>query len=111
MPDDNKITPTDLINKLLEPVLAVGVGHTGRLTMLIYNFENSVKAPATENRVSILSVKSQPTEHIPVLVAFDTEPPSEITCPNCDEPCADECCPNCGAIVWHPGHQISGGSL
>ena len=111
MPDDSKITPTDLFNKLLEPVLAVGVGQTLRTNMLIYEFENGVKAPATENRFSILSDKSQPAEHIPVLVAFDTEPPSEITCPNCDEPCADECCPNCGAIVWYPGHQISGGSL
>ena len=93
MPDDSKITPTDLINKILEPVLAVGVDH-----IPIKAMNKNIKLPP-------------PIEQIPVLFTFDNEPPSEITCPNCDEPCADERCPNCGAIVWYPGHQISGGSL
>ena len=79
--------------------------------MFIHTSNDGVKTPSSMNRSSVSFQLLNQTSQQSLLVAFDNEPLSEITCPNCDEPCADERCPNCGAIVWHPGHQISGGSL
>ena len=46
--------------------------------------------------------------HTSTAILFNSEPASEISCPNCEEFYTNYTCPKCEAVIWYSGHQING---